>query len=126
MSRLLEQVREAVRTRHYSLRTEEAYIRWAREYILFCGKRHPAELGVREVSAFISHLAVGHRVAASTQTQALSALLFLYREVLALPIGWVAGEEAQAAARGLHPRGGPGRARPPAGGGVADGLAALR
>jgi integron integrase len=89
MSRLLEQVREAVRTRHYSLRTEEAYIRWVREYILFCGKRHPAELGAREVSAFISHLAVGRKVAASTQTQALSALLFLYREVLSLPIGWV-------------------------------------
>lgn len=89
MSRLLEQVREAIRTRHYSLRTEEAYIRWTREYILFYGKRHPAELGAREVSAFISHLAVGRKVAASTQTQALSALLFLYREVLALPIGWV-------------------------------------
>ena len=69
MSRLLEQVREAVRTRHYSFRTEEAYIRWAREYILFCGKRHLAELGAREVSAFISHLAVKRRVAASTQTQ---------------------------------------------------------
>ncbi len=89
MSRLLEQVREAVRTRHYSIRTEEAYIRWAREYILFCGKRHPAELGAREVSAFVSHLAVVRKVSASTQTQALSALLFLYREVLALPIGWV-------------------------------------
>jgi integron integrase len=89
MSRLLEQVREAVRTRHYSIRTEEAYIRWVREYILFCGKRHPADLGAREVSAFISHLAVGRGVAASTQTQALSALLFLYREVLALPVGWV-------------------------------------
>lgn len=89
MSRLLEQVREAVRTRHYSIRTEEAYIRWVREYILFCGKRHPSELGAREVSAFISHLAVRRKVAASTQTQALSALLFLYREVLALPIGWV-------------------------------------
>jgi integron integrase len=89
MSRLLEQVREAVRTRHYSIRTEEAYIRWAREYILFCGKRHPSGLGAREVSAFISHLAVARKVSASTQTQALSALLFLYREVLALPIGWV-------------------------------------
>ena len=89
MSKLLEQVREAVCTRHYSIRTEEAYIRWVREYILFSGKRHPAELGAREVSAFISHLAVERKVAASTQTQALSALLFLYREVLALPIGWV-------------------------------------
>ena len=87
MSRLLDRVREAVRTRHYSIRTEEAYLRWVREYILFCGKRHPADLGAREVSAFISHLAVGRKVSASTQT--LSALLFLYREVLALPIGWV-------------------------------------
>ena len=80
MSLLLDQVREAVRTRHYSLRTEEAYIRWVRRYILFCGKRHPSELGAREVSAFISHQAVGRKVAASTQTQALSALLFLYCE----------------------------------------------
>jgi integron integrase len=89
MSRLLEQVREAVRTRHYIIRTEEAYIRWVRQYILFCGKRHPSELGAAEVSAFVSHLAVGRKVAASTQSQALSALLFLYREVLALPIDWV-------------------------------------
>jgi len=89
MSRLLDQVREAVRTRHYSLRTEEAYLRWVRQHILFCGKRHPSGLGAREVSAFISHLAVARKVSASTQTQALSALLFLYREVLALPTGWV-------------------------------------
>lgn len=89
MSRLLDRVREAVRTRHYSIRTEEAYVRWIREYIFFTGKRHPGELGVKEVSAFISHLAVGRRVAASTQTQALSALLFLYREVLSQHIEWV-------------------------------------
>jgi integron integrase len=89
VSKLLDQVREAVRTRHYSIRTDEAYIRWVREYILFSGKRHPSELGAREVSAFVSHLAVERKVAASTQTQAFSALLFLYREVLALPIGWV-------------------------------------
>jgi len=89
MSQLLEQVREAVRTRHYSIRTEEAYIRWIREYILFFDKRHPAELGAKEVSAFVSHLAVNRNVASSTQNQALSALLFLYREVLDLPIGWV-------------------------------------
>jgi integron integrase len=87
--KLLEQVREAVRTRHYSLRTEEAYIRWVRRYILFFDKRHPADMGVREVSAFLSHLAVERNVSASTQNQALSALLFLYREVLSLPIGWV-------------------------------------
>jgi integrase len=89
MSRLLDQLREAVRTRYYSIHTEEAYLRWAREYILFCGKRHPADLGAREVSAFISNLAVECKVAASTQTQALSARLFLYSEVLVLPIGWV-------------------------------------
>jgi integron integrase len=89
VSKLLDQVREAVRTRHYSIRTEEAYVRWAREYILFFEKRHPSELGASDVSAFLSHLAVERKVAASTQNQALSALLFLYREVLALPIGWV-------------------------------------
>jgi integron integrase len=89
VSRLLEQVGEAVRTRHYSLRTEEAYIRSRARVHPFFEKRHPSELGAAEVSAFISYLAVGRKVAASTQTQALSALLFLYREVLALPIGWV-------------------------------------
>jgi integron integrase len=89
MSKLLDAVREAVRTRHYSIRTEEAYLRWVREYILFFDKRHPQELGAKDVSAFVSHLAVERRVAASTQSQALSALLFLYREVLALPIEWV-------------------------------------
>lgn len=80
MSELLEEVREAVRARHYSIRTEEAYIRWVCEYILFRGKRHPAELGACEVSAFTSHLAVGRRLSASTQTQARSSLLFLYGE----------------------------------------------
>jgi integron integrase len=89
MSQLLEHVRDAVRTRHYSIRTEEAYIRWVREYILFFDKRHPSELGAKEVSAFVSHLAARRNVAASTQNQALSALLFLYREVLALPIEWI-------------------------------------
>jgi integron integrase len=89
MSRLLDRVREAVRTRHYSLRTEEAYIRWIRQYIIFFDKRHPAALGAKEVSAFISHLAVRRNVAASTQNQALSALLFLYREVLDHLIEWV-------------------------------------
>ncbi len=89
MSQLLDLVREAVRTRHYSIRTEEAYVRWIREYILFFHKRHPSGLGAREVGAFVSHLAVKRNVAASTQNQALSALLFLYREVLDLPIEWV-------------------------------------
>ncbi len=89
MSRLLDRVREAIRTRHYGIRTEEAYVRWIRQYILFSGKRYPEGLGAKEVSAFISHLAVGRHVSASTQTQALSALLFLYRKVLDHPIEWV-------------------------------------
>lgn len=89
MSRLLNSVRETLRARHYSMRTEEAYVRWIREYILFFDRRHPSELGASEVSAFVTHLAVARRVAASTQSQALSALLFLYREVLDLSIEWV-------------------------------------
>ena len=89
MSHLLDQVRAAIRTRHYSIRTEEAYIRWIREYIIFFGKRHPAGLGAKDISAFVSHLAVNRDVAASTQNQALSALLFLYREVLDQPVEWV-------------------------------------
>lgn len=89
MSQLLNHTRAAMRTRHYSLRTEEAYIRWIRQYILFFGKRHPKELGAAEISAFLSHLAVERHVAASTQNQALSALLFLYREVLGTPVEWV-------------------------------------
>lgn len=89
MSQLLDRVREAVRTRHYSIRTEEAYIRWIRDYILFFNKRHPQELSIKEIGIFISHLAVKRDVAASTQNQALSALLFLYREVLDQPIEWV-------------------------------------
>ncbi len=77
--RLLTRVREAIRTRHLSPRTEEAYVFWIRRYVLFHGKRHPAELGGAEVTRFLSHLAVAARVSASTQNQALSALLFLYR-----------------------------------------------
>ena len=89
MSRLLDSVREAIRARHYSLRTEEAYVRWIREYILFFDKRHPSELGPPEISAFASHLAVSRHVSASTQNQAVSALLFLYREVLGQSVEWV-------------------------------------
>jgi len=72
--RLLEQVRDTLRARHYSLRTEEAYVQWIRRFILFHDKRHPQEMGAVEVSQFLSDLAVTHRVAASTQNQALSAL----------------------------------------------------
>ena len=75
-------MRQAIRARHYSLRTEEAYVGWIRRYILFHDKRHPAEMGETEINAFVTHLAVEGPVSASTQTQALSALLFLYRHVL--------------------------------------------
>ncbi len=89
MSQLLDQVRDAIRTLHYSIRTEEAYVLWARRFILFHGKRHPAEMGEAEVGAFLTHLAVERNVAASTQNQALGAILFLYREVLKQPLDWV-------------------------------------
>ena len=87
--RLLDRVREALRTRHYSRRTEEAYIAWIRRYILFHGKRHPVEMGAAEVTRFLSSLAVESHVAASTQNQALSTLLFLYRDVLGVELSWL-------------------------------------
>jgi integron integrase len=80
--RLLDRVRAAIRVRHYSLRTEEAYVGWVRRFILFHSKRHPAEMGESEINQFLAHLALRENVAASTQNQALSALLFLYRAVL--------------------------------------------
>lgn len=80
--RLLDQVRGALRLRHYSVRTEEAYVAWIRRFILFHGTRHPLTMGEPEVVAFLSHLAEAHRVSASTQNQALGSLLFLYRHVL--------------------------------------------
>ncbi len=80
--RLLDRVRAALRIRHYSRRTEETYVAWVLRYIRFHGKRHPVEMGAPELTRFLSSLAVEGRVAASTQNQALSALLFLYREVL--------------------------------------------
>ncbi len=83
--RRLDRGREAIRARHYSLRTEEAYVAWIRRYIFFHKKRHPAEMGEPEINAFLTDLAVNGRVAASTQNQALSALLFLYRNVLEKP-----------------------------------------
>lgn len=89
--RLLDRVREAIRLRHYSRRTEKAYVGWVRRYVLFHGKRHPAAMGAAEVTAFLSHLATQGRVSASTQNQALSALLFLYGDVLGTDIGWMDG-----------------------------------
>jgi len=89
--RLLDRVRAAIRARHYSPRTEAAYVGWIRRFILFHGKRHPLELGEAEVTGFLTSLATGGRVAASTQNQALSALLFLYREVLKRELAWLDG-----------------------------------
>jgi integrase len=83
--KLLDRVRIAIRTRHYSLRTEEAYVAWIRRFIFFHNKRHPMEMGEPEINAFLSGLAVKERVSASTQNQALCALLFLYRHVLEKP-----------------------------------------
>jgi integron integrase len=87
--RLLEQVRHAIRTRHYSRRTEEAYVGWIRRFILFHDKRHPDTMGETEVTRFLSSLAVEGKVSAGTQTQALSAILFLYRDVLHHDLGWL-------------------------------------
>ena len=85
--RLLDQVSEVMRFKHYALRTERTYREWIKRYILFHGKRHPRELGVSEVERFLSDLATVHQVAASTQNQAFNALLFLYREVLHQELG---------------------------------------
>lgn len=89
--KLLDQLRDACRVRHYSIRTEEAYADWVRRYILFHGKRHPRDMGAAEVAAFLTHLAVDRRVGASTQNQALAGLLFLYRHVLGADPGALAG-----------------------------------
>jgi integron integrase len=89
--KLLDQVRARIRVKHYSIRTEDQYVFWIKRFIYFHGKRHPRELGVGEVEAFLSDLAVNGHVAASTQNQALSALLFLYKEVLEIELPWLDG-----------------------------------
>jgi integron integrase len=86
---LVVQFREAIRVRHYSLRTERAYLHWIRKFSVYHGKRHPGELGAREVTAFLSHLANDLNVAAATQAQALAALLFLYEAVLGMELPWL-------------------------------------
>jgi integron integrase len=87
--KLLDQVRDVIRRKHYSIRTEQAYIDWIKRFIIYHGKRHPGEMGEEEVVEFLTHLARDIDVAASTQNQALSALLFLYKEVLKHEIGWL-------------------------------------
>ena len=89
--KLIDQVRDRLRVKHYSIRTEQAYVDWVRRFILFHRKRHPKEMGALEVEAFLTHLAVARQVAASTQAQAKSALLFLYRDVLMLELPWLEG-----------------------------------
>lgn len=91
--KLIDQVRRAIRARQYSPRTESAYVRWVREFVRFHNLRHPKELGADEIRQFVSYLANERRVSASTQNQALCALLFLYREVLGGDIGWIDGIE---------------------------------
>ena len=91
--RLLDVVRDAIRRRHYSYRTEDTYLHWIRRFNLFSGRRHPRELGAAEVTAFLNHLVAQRHVAAATQNQALAALLFLYKEVLVQPLPWLEGIE---------------------------------
>jgi integron integrase len=98
-SPFLEQIREAIRVRHYSIRTEQAYVDWARRFILFHGKRHPKDMGEKEVGAFLTYLAVEREVAPSTQNQALNALVFMYRHVLDKPL-----EEINGAVRAKRPK----------------------
>jgi hypothetical protein len=86
-------VRQKIRLKHYSIRTEHAYVEWIRRFILFHGRRHPRELGPEQVEAFLSHLAVEGKATASTQNQAKSALLFLYREVLGDELPWLQNVE---------------------------------
>ncbi|MEK6769390.1 MAG: tyrosine-type recombinase/integrase, partial [Gemmatimonadota bacterium] len=90
-SKLLGQVRLAIRVRHMSVRTERQYVHWVKRFVLFHGKRHPLELGEEEVTAFLNHLADRAKVSASTQNQALAALLFLYRRVLRRQLPWLKG-----------------------------------
>jgi integron integrase len=85
--KLLDMVRNTIRTKHFSIRTEESYVRWIHQYILFHHKTHPAQLGEPQIEQFLTHLAVEEEVSASTQNQALNAILFLYREVLHMEIG---------------------------------------
>ena len=87
--KLLESLRQRIRVLHYSIRTEQAYVDWARRFILFHGKRHPRELGAPDVTAFLTHLAVERNVSASTRNQAKAAILLLYKEVLQQDLPWL-------------------------------------
>ncbi|TAJ79071.1 MAG: integron integrase [Gallionellaceae bacterium] len=99
--KLLDQVRGKIRLKHYSIRTEQSYADWIKRYILFHGKHHPKDMGAQEVEAFLTHLAVEGRVAAATQNQAKSALLFLYKEVLDMDLPWLDNVERAKAPKRL-------------------------
>jgi site-specific recombinase XerD len=100
MPKLLEQVRDLIRLRHYSHSTEQCYLHWIRQFIFFNNKRHPLELGHEEVTAFLSHLARNRHVSASTQNLALFALLFHYRDILKVSSPWLS--ELERAPRSRH------------------------
>ncbi len=87
--KLLDQIRDVLRVKHYSLRTERSYCDWVKRFVRFHGVRHPREMGAAEITAFLTHLARVGDVAASTQNQAFSAILFLYQQVLKQEVGWV-------------------------------------
>ena len=93
--KLEDQLRGAIRLKHYSLRTEETYVGWYRRFVLWHGKKHPAQMGVAEVQAFLTHLAVNRGLAAVSQNQALNALLFLYREVLKIELAGIDAQRAK-------------------------------
>ncbi len=128
--KLLDQVRGKIRLKHYSIRTEQAYVDWIKRFILHHDKRHPRELGAAEVEAFLTHLAVAGKVAASTQNQAKSALLFLYQEVLGTELPWLdnveRAEDAEAPAGGADARRGAGAADAALRHALVDGEPALR
>ena len=98
--KLLDQVRDELRVKHYSLRTEKSYTSWIKRFILFHNKRHPNEMGADEIRAYINHLAVKDNVSSSTQNQALQAILFLYKNILKQEIGWI--NEIEKVARTKH------------------------
>jgi integron integrase len=99
--RLLDRVRDRLRVKHYSYRTEQSYVHWIKRFILFHGKRHPVDMGAAEVEAFLSHLATDREVAAGTQNQAKHAVLFLYKEVLGVDLPWLSGITSAKASRRL-------------------------
>ncbi len=100
MPKLLDIVRTELRTRHYSIRTEQAYTGWIKRFILFHNKQHPSSLGKSEIRSFINYLAIKKKVSASTQNQALQSILFLYKQILKIEIGWI--EEIKRAERIKH------------------------